>query len=48
MQGALKRTSGRSIFGAPRCAPLRLSYLLAHGVPLANCSKHVLAAYQGL
>jgi hypothetical protein len=38
MQGALKKTSGRSFFsGAPHCAPLRLLFVKASPVPLSKC-----------
>jgi len=40
MQGALKKTSGRSFFsGAPRCAPLRLFRCKASPLPLSSCWK---------
>jgi len=38
MQGALKKTSGRSFFsGAPRCAPLRLFMSKAPSLPIPSC-----------
>ncbi len=41
MQGAPKKTSGRSYsLGAPRCAPLRLPFLIASRMPFVTASKH--------
>jgi len=42
-KGRPRKPLAEVLLGAPRCAPLRLLFHSAHGVPFLSCSKYEIA-----